>query len=344
MRMNIALVGCGAIARNHVKAVLRTGNAHLVAVCDTVEKSAAQMAAEWKIPHYYASLSDMLKNEDLSIVSILTPVKTHAPLAVEAINHGTNVLLEKPLTMTIQEADQVLESLKKNRGVKLTVNYTMLMSKVMKKALTLARNGQLGEILGIDIKFLHTRDDSMTSDMNHWSHRLPGGRFGEMLSHPVYVIQAILGDNLSVENVQTAKRGNYSWMPHDELYAMLRGGDGLATIHVSFNCPRPMVQVSIYGTERILLVNTLDQTLIELGARAVGKTEAAKDTLRLSEKLLAYAAKNAATYLFRESGQTAFEMAYESLIDSIRYDRPPLVTPEMAYHTVEIVDRICKSL
>jgi predicted dehydrogenase len=105
-----------------------------------------------------------------------------------------------------------------------------------------------------------------------------------------------------------------------------------------------MVQVSIYGTERILLVNTLDQTLIELGARAIGKTGSAKDTLRLSEKLLAYTAKNAATYLFRESGQTPFEMIYESLINSIRYDRPPLVTPEMAYRTVEIVDRICKSL
>jgi predicted dehydrogenase len=133
-------------------------------------------------------------------------------------------------------------------------------------------------------------------------------------------------------------------MPHDELYATLRGGDALGTIHVSFNCPRPMHQVSIYGTKKILLVNTSDQILIELGARGFGKTEAAKDAVRLSEKLLVSAAKNAATYLFRESSETAFEMAYRSLIDSIRYDRPPLVTPEMAYQTVKIVEEICRAM
>jgi predicted dehydrogenase len=316
----------------------------VVAVCDTVEKNAAKMAAEWNIPRYYTSFSEMLDNESPSIISILTPIQTHAPLAVEAVNHRINVMLEKPLTMTTQDAASILDSLKRNKGVKLTVNYNMLMSRVMRKALLMARNGQIGEILGVDLQLLHTEEDSMASDKNHWCHALPGGRFGEMLSHPVYVAQAVLGDSLEFLDVQCDKRGNYSWMRYDELHAILRGSIGVATIHVSFNCPRQAVQVRIYGTERILLVDILDQTLIELGPRAVGKMDSAIGCLTLSWKLLAYTARNAVTYAFRESGQGAFQIAYSSLMNSITNDCPPIVTPEMAYHTVEIVENICKKI
>jgi predicted dehydrogenase len=344
MRMNVALVGCGGIARYHVKALSRMDTIKLVAACDIVEKKAAKMAAEWNIPHYYTSFSEMLDKESPSIISILTPTQTHAPLAVEAVNHRINVMSEKPLTLTTQDAASIHDSLKRNKGVKLTVNYNILMTRVMRKALSMVRNGQIGEILGVDIQFLNTKEDPMASDKNHWCHRLPGGRFGAMLPHPVYIAQAILGDSLEVLDVQSEKRGNYSWMRHDELHAIVRGSAGVATIYVSFNCPRQAVQVRIYGRDRILLVDTLDQTLIELGPRVIGKMGAATDSLRLSWKLLAHTARNAVTYVFREPGQASFQMTYSSLMNSITNDYPPIVTPEMAYHTVEIDEKICKEL
>jgi predicted dehydrogenase len=341
--MSIALVGCGAIARSHMKALRKMDGVHVAAVCDTDEEAAARMAKQWNIRRYYTSFSKMLDNEDLSIVSILTPAQSHALLAIEAVNHGVNVLVEKPFAVSSKEAALILDSLK-DSSVKLTVDYNWLMSRAMTEALSLARNGKIGEVLAVDIKILHTKQDSMASDKNHWSHTLHGGRFGEMLPHPVYLAQTFLGDSLEILRVHSRKRGSYGWMRYDELYALLEGEAGTANIYVSFNSPRPVVQLDIYGTEKILIVDLLNQTLFQMTHRTYRKMDAALDCIRLSWQYFFYTIRNTATYLSAEAGQTGFQMAYRSLIESINTNGQPLVTPEMAYCTVKTVEEICNEL
>ena len=63
------------------------------------------------------------------------------------------------------------------------------------------------DILGVDIRMLHTSNDEMISDRGHWVHDLPGGRFGECLIHPICVLTNLIGD-LNIRDVYASKRVN----------------------------------------------------------------------------------------------------------------------------------------
>ena len=115
IKINIAIVGCGAVAKDHLKTLKKIDSLQLVALCDKNEKVVARMPSEWNINRYYTNFSEMLDNENISILSILTPPQSHAPLTIEAIRHGVNVLVEKPLTIRVSEADLILNSLKGSR-------------------------------------------------------------------------------------------------------------------------------------------------------------------------------------------------------------------------------------
>jgi predicted dehydrogenase len=341
--MTIALVGCGAIARQHAQALKKMRSVNLVAVCDTDEKKVREMAEEWNIGGHYTSLDEMLERENPRIVSILTPVQTHARLAIEAVNRSANVLVEKPLTMSTKDSELILNALK-NASVRLTVNYNWLLGRAMQKTLSAVESGKIGQILGIRIECLHTKEDPMASNEKHWCHELPGGRFGEMLSHPVYVAQALLGADLDVVKVLADKRGNYDWMRSDELSIILRGRSGVGTIYASFNAPEVSTVVDVYGTGKTLRIDLINQTCLEMRHRTLDKKDLALDSIRLSGQLLFQTMRNTCTYLLRDSGERAFQLAYGGLIDSITNEKPLSITPEMAYKTVRTVETICTQL
>jgi len=79
--------------------------------------------------------------------------------------------------------------------VKLTVDYNALFSRTMMKALDLVTQIAVG-VLRMEVRMLHTKEDAMAANSKHWRHKLPGGRFGEMFAHPVYLLQAFPGDAL----------------------------------------------------------------------------------------------------------------------------------------------------
>lgn len=343
-RYNTAIVGCGVIAQNHLRILKKLRSLKVVAVCDNDKKKAISTSEKWKIDHYYSDFSKMLSNEDISILSILTPPLSHAFLAVEAIKNGINVVIEKPLTMTTKEANPIISALR-GSGAKMTVVYHWLFSKTMLKALSLIREQGIGKVLNVDFKFVHnTKDDPMASDPNHWCHKLLGGRFGEMLPHPVYVLQSILGDNLRTRKLFVSKRGNVPWLRNDELHAILQSEKGLGSLYVSLNAPRGMYVCDVYGTKEILRIDLTRQTLLRLGSSGVSKFSTAKDSLSEASRLLLLTIENALEFSFRKRGEYAISKIYTMFVDSVREGVEPPVTPEMAYNTVRIVEEMCKAI
>jgi len=248
-KCKIAIVGCGAISEAHLKTLKKISGLKVVAVCDKDEKKAITASTKFNIHSYYTDFSKMLDNEDISIVSILTPPRSHALLAVEAIKRGINVLVEKPLAETTKEAESIMSALN-HSDAKMTVDYSWLFGKAMLQSLSLIRKHEIGDVLRVEIKYLHTGKDHMTSDPNHWCHKLLGGRFGENLPHPVYTMQSILGDNLQIKEVYASQRGRYPWMPHDELFVTLQSDKSLGSIYVSFNAARDTTFIDVYGTKK----------------------------------------------------------------------------------------------
>ena len=343
-KYNVAIVGCGIIAQTHLQALKGINNLKVVAVCDTDKNKATAVSKEWKIDNYYTDLSKMLSDEKISILSILTPPPSHSPIAVEAIKHGINVLVEKPLTMTTKEADPIISALRGSTA-KMTVVYHFLFSRAMLEALSLIRAKGIGEVISADMKMINDpRMDAMASDANHWSHKLFGGRLGEMLPHPVYVLQSILGNQLNIKKVFVSKRGNIPWIPYDELRVILEGEKGLGSLYVSLNAPRFVYTCDVYGAEKILKIDFMRQMMLQQGPMGVSNFSVATDCLSEARRLSLLTTKNALRYSFRKRGAHSVSRIYTMFADSIENDSEPLVTPEMAYNTVKIVEEICTEI
>ena len=160
------------------------------------------------------------------------------------------------------------------------------------------------------------------------------------------MLQSVFGNDTNVTKVLAEKRGSYDWMRYDELHVLLNaeGGGGVGRIYASFNAPRPVFQIDIYGTERILNIDLLNGTLIMLGQRTESKIDSALDCLETSRELILQTARNSIAYLRRGRGQEPLQRAYSSLVNSIDGREELKVDAEMAYGTVKIVEDICKAM
>lgn len=338
---NMAIVGLGEVARGHLKVWRKINDIRVAAVCDANKSRAEKTARAWGIPVYCNDLSEILQGQSISIVDICTPPQTHCSLILQALEAGCHVIVEKPLTMTTDEAKTII-SHPKSSQVKVTVIHNWLYVPVMRKALSLIKEGKLGEVISVEIKVLHTPDDPMFANKEHWCHSLPGGRLGEMLAHPIYLLQAILGQ-LKVKSVQAMKLGSYPWINFDELRVSLDANQGSASIYASFNSSRYDIIIDICGTGGRLRIDQLSDTLVLLKSRPPANVASGIDSLRQAYQLAFSAASGAITKL---SGRWIGgpEFCLRAFANSVLNDKEPLVSLEEAYNTVELLEQICRGI
>ncbi|MEW9555072.1 Gfo/Idh/MocA family protein [Nonomuraea sp. NPDC050783] len=106
-----AIVGTGAIAAAHARAVAASGaRATLVAVADVDLGRATEFAATWRVPRAHASLTELLREERVDLVHLCTPPRLHAPQALECLEAGATALVEKPPTLSLAELDTLAEA------------------------------------------------------------------------------------------------------------------------------------------------------------------------------------------------------------------------------------------
>ncbi len=146
-KVKVGIVGCGWIAGSHLKAYLKMEDVEIVAAADIIPGKAEKFLAKYGVEgvRCYLSHKDMIDNEDLDAVSICTYNCQHAEPAIYALEHGVNVMLEKPFTVTLDEAVAVMKAEKKS-GKILTIGFQPRMSENMQMIKKIVQSGELGDI------------------------------------------------------------------------------------------------------------------------------------------------------------------------------------------------------
>ena len=114
--LGFAIVGCGMIARFHARALAEIPGTALKAVVDVSLPSASRMIKELNLP--FAPTDDLnavLRRKDIDVVTVTTPSGLHMEPAVAAANAGKHVVVEKPLEITLERCDRIIEACLKNR-------------------------------------------------------------------------------------------------------------------------------------------------------------------------------------------------------------------------------------
>jgi UDP-N-acetylglucosamine 3-dehydrogenase len=147
---NVAVVGCGVWGTNHARVYSELPNTKLIAVVDADEKRAREIAQKHHT-NWHSDSNAIFENPDIQVVNICTPTITHYDLAMTAIKAGKHVLVEKPMTDTTGQAQELIDAAKKN-GVKLTVGFVERFNPAVQEAIKRVNNGEIG-----DIVLAHTR-------------------------------------------------------------------------------------------------------------------------------------------------------------------------------------------
>ena len=147
-KLKVAIIGTGWIAGAHMDQYTKMPDVEIVAAADLIPGKAKKFMTDWGYPniHFYSSGHELLENEkDLDAVSICTYNKQHAPVAIDALNHGVNVLLEKPFTVTLDEAIEVMKAEKKS-GKILSIGFQPRFNPNMQMIKKIVDSGELGKI------------------------------------------------------------------------------------------------------------------------------------------------------------------------------------------------------
>jgi predicted dehydrogenase len=330
-KTSVLIVGAGFAAnRYHIPAWKKIKDAEVKAICDTNGEQAKGTARRWKISHVYTDLDRLLEEEQQGIVDIVTSPQTHVPLAERAMDADQNVILEKPMTMSIKDTERLLSHYHMRKDhVRMCVVQNQLLEPQILKLRAILKQKRL-DIVSIDLRMLHPPNEEYIANKSHWVHELPGGRFGENLIHPIYILQNFMGGNLHVRDVFAVKRGLLDWVNFDELHVALDNGVVYGNINISFNSPRLTTPFSlrIYARRAILNFDGTNMTRIFQGAlfprypvsHWVSRPKLVVDSLNSCTSILWSTSENIANVLPGMS-QTGHEILFRHFVNAIAKDR-----------------------
>lgn len=121
-KIKVGVIGCGSISESHFHAYHVNPDVEIVAVCDLVEDRARAKAEKYNASNVYTDYHELLANPEVQAVSVCTWNNTHAEISIAALRAGKNVLCEKPLCKTVDEALQVEQAVRES-GKFLQVGY-----------------------------------------------------------------------------------------------------------------------------------------------------------------------------------------------------------------------------
>jgi predicted dehydrogenase len=262
MTLRVAIVGCGKSAENHVSEIKKLACAQIVGVCDCEPLMAEQLSVRHGLKPWYSDLSLLLREQNPDVVHITTPPQSHLHIALQAIEAGCHLFVEKPLGEDALQAAELLR-VTRAKGRKLTVGWTYYFGPAARAARTRVAQGAIGELVHIESFTAYNLSGdfgaAVLQDRNHWVHRLQGQLIQNNLDHPL----AFLAEFLEPEDCTLearAWRATASPYPNllDELRITMTGSRTSA--HLVFSCrARPIGQsltlVGSKGTLQIDLVN-----------------------------------------------------------------------------------------
>ena len=146
--VRIGIIGCGGIANGkHMPSLKQIPEAKMVAFCDIIEEKAIKAAKEYGEPDakVYTDYKELLKDESIEVIHVLTPNRSHADITIDALHAGKHVMCEKPMAKTAADAKRMVEAAKET-GKKLTIGYQHRHKTASQYAKQYIDRGDLGEI------------------------------------------------------------------------------------------------------------------------------------------------------------------------------------------------------
>ena len=245
--ISVAVVGAGYWGPNLIRNFAACPDTKLVAVCDSNPARLAKVLAPYPAVDGVADLETLLKRKDVDAVAIATPVRTHAPFAIAALEAGKHVLVEKPFAHNVADAERMV-ALADKLGLTLMVDHTFIYSPAVRKLRELLDAGELGELSYID---------SVRINLGMFQHDV--NVVWDLAPHDLSIVDFLLNRLPKSLSANGACHTKGSTDLEDVAYLNLDFGDGLlASFHVNWLSPVKIRHFILGGQKKSIVYNDLD--------------------------------------------------------------------------------------
>ncbi len=333
--MKYGLIGCGRISPNHIAAAL-ANNLEIVALCDVVPENIEDKMLKFDLPksiHVYTDYKEMLEKEELELVSIATESGKHAAIALDCIEAGCNLIIEKPIALSLADADKIIAA-SKEKGVKVCACHQNRFNKSVQKIREAVERRRFGRL------FYGTAHIRWNRGYEYYSRakwrgtwEQDGGALMNQCIHNIDLLRWMMGGDI-VEVVGMTDRLNHDYIAAEDLgIALVRFANGSYGI--------------IEGTTDIYPQN-LEETLYLFGEK--GTVKAGGHSVNIIEEWRfsdALDDPDEVKKQYHENPPNVYGFGhtplYADVIDAINNDRAPYVTAEDGRRALELVLAIYKS-
>lgn len=181
-KIKLGLIGCGNVAENrHLPALQSLKDAEVIAVADTNRERLKQVADKFDIKKRYADFGTLLDGPDINAIAVCTPPKIHVEIALAALDAGKHLFIEKPLALSLDESDRLIERAAQSPTSKVMVGFNMRWHRLVRQAREIIRQGTLGRLKAIR----SVAANRFSGNEPEWlKHRELGG--GVLIEHAVH--------------------------------------------------------------------------------------------------------------------------------------------------------------
>jgi len=321
--LKVAVVGVGAMGRNHARIFAEMPQTHLAAVADVDAEAAAQVARTYKA-EAYADFERMLAVERPDVVSVAVPTRLHQSVAVAVLEAGSHVFVEKPLALSVAAGQAILDAVHRT-GRKLAVGHIERFNPAVVELKHLLDEGQLGRIFQLRSRRVGPFPPRV-EDV---------GVVFDLATHEVNILEYLTKARVTSLYAETAREIHAA---HEDLLSgVLKFSNGaVGVLDINWLTPKKFRELTIIGERGMFAVNYLTQELqfFENSSASNGQWEGLTSLMGVSEgRVVKYELKR----------KEPLRAEFESFIQAVMEDHAPLVDGAEGLRAVLLAEKIVES-
>ena len=323
----IALVGYGYWGPNLLRNFFENPDCEVLYCCDKDASKLKIVRKRYPSVVTTTNYEEIISDTELSAVVIATPTKFHFPLAKMALEAGKDVLIEKPMTLNVIEAEKLISVASKNKRI-IMVDHTFLYNEAVRKIKKIIDSGNLGNILYID---------SVRANLGLFQN--DSNVIYDLASHDFSIINYLL----SKRPISVQAYGKSHINEQEDVSHIITEYDRevFAHLHVSWLSPLKVRTMSIIGTKKMLLYNDVDPSQ-KICVYEKGVTIEGGLTKKLEEQKISYRSGDA--FLPNIKSTEALSLMVADFITSISNRTEPLSNGKLGAEVVELLQKSTESL
>lgn len=316
------VIGVGTMGRHHARVYADLPQVELAAVADVSSERTADVARRYKV-RTYADYREMLAQEALNVVSVAVPTLLHREVALDVIDHGVHLLLEKPIASTVEEAREIIDRAPA-RSVKLAVGHVERFNPALVELKRRLDGGELARVFLIHSRRLgplpeRVRDVGVVIDL---------------ATHDLDIMRCLIPCEVETVYAETARRIHTD---HEDLLSgLLHFTDGtIGVLEVNWLTPTKVRELSVTGERGMFQVNYLTQELYFYeNSRADSRWESLGILTGVGEGNV---------IRLRVARKEPLQAELESFVEAVVADRQPVVGGEEALEVLALAHELVES-